>query len=59
MSKFLKNIKDLEAFREAVRKCTGDVYLVKNDDIYYFTIYYLRLIYDWIIWLFGVRCNVK
>ena len=31
MSKFLKNIKDLEAFREAVRKCTGDVLLVKND----------------------------
>ena len=31
MSKFLKNIKDLEAFKEAVRKCTGDVYLIKND----------------------------
>jgi len=31
MSKFLKNIKDLEAFKEAVRKCQGDVYLVKSD----------------------------
>lgn len=31
MSKFLKNIRDLEAFREAVRKCKGEVYLVKND----------------------------
>lgn len=31
MSKFLKNIKDLEAFREAVRKCKGEVYLIKND----------------------------
>lgn len=31
MSKFLKNINDLEAFKEAVRKCTGDVYLLKDD----------------------------
>lgn len=31
MSKFLKNIKDLEAFKAAVRNCAGDVFLVKND----------------------------
>lgn len=31
MSKFLKNIKDLEAFRAAVAKCNGDVILRKND----------------------------
>ena len=31
MSKFLRNIKDLEAFRQAVRDCKGDVYLVKSD----------------------------
>ena len=31
MSKFLKNISDLEAFREAVSKCKGDVILRKND----------------------------
>lgn len=31
MSKFLKNIKDLEAFKAAVHSCTGDVFLVKND----------------------------
>lgn len=31
MSKFLKNIKDLEAFRKAVAMCKGDVILRKND----------------------------
>ena len=31
MSKFLKNINDLEAFRAAVALCKGDVYLVKED----------------------------
>ena len=31
MSKFLKNIKDLKAFQEAVNKCPGDVWLIKND----------------------------
>ena len=31
MSKFLKNIKDLEAFKVAVHSCTGDIFLVKND----------------------------
>jgi len=31
MSKFLKNIKDLEAFRAAVAQCKGDVILRKND----------------------------
>lgn len=31
MSKFLKNIKDLEAFKAAVHSCNGDVFLVKND----------------------------
>lgn len=31
MSRFLKNINDLEAFRAAVEKCKGDVILRKND----------------------------
>ena len=31
MSKFLKDIKDLEAFRAAVKQCKGDVILRKND----------------------------
>lgn len=31
MSKFLKNINDLEAFRHAVEQCKGDVILRKND----------------------------
>ena len=31
MSKFLKNIKDLEAFRAAVRQCKGDVILRSTD----------------------------
>ena len=31
MSKFLKNIKDLEAFKTAVHSCIGDIFLVKND----------------------------
>jgi len=32
MSRFLKDIKDLEAFRAAVKECTGDVILRKNDN---------------------------
>ena len=31
MSRFLKNINDLQAFRAAVDKCKGDVILRKND----------------------------
>lgn len=31
MSRFLKNIRDLNAFQEAVNKCKGDVILRKND----------------------------
>ena len=31
MSKFLKNIKDLEAFRAAVRQCKGDIILRSTD----------------------------
>lgn len=31
MSKFLSNVKDLKAFRDAVDKCKGDVILRKND----------------------------
>lgn len=31
MSKFLKNIKDLEAFRAAINNCKGGVWLRKND----------------------------
>ena len=31
MSKFLKNINDLESFRYAVEQCKGDVILRKND----------------------------
>ena len=31
MSKFLRNINDLESFKKAVRQCKGDVYLLKND----------------------------
>ena len=31
MSKFLKNIKDLEAFRAAINNCKGEVWLRKND----------------------------
>ena len=31
MSKFLKNIKDLEAFRAAVKECKGDVILRSTD----------------------------
>lgn len=31
MSRFLKNIKDLDAFRAAVVECKGDVILRKND----------------------------
>ncbi len=31
MSRFLKNVKDLEAFRKAVSQCKGDVILRKND----------------------------
>lgn len=31
MSKFLSNVKDLNAFRAAVDKCKGDVILRKND----------------------------
>lgn len=31
MSKFLSNVRDLEAFRKAVRDCVGDVWLRKND----------------------------
>ena len=31
MSKFLNNISDLEAFRAAVRKCQGDVWLRSSD----------------------------
>ena len=31
MSRFLKNIKDLEAFRTAIANCKGDVILRKND----------------------------
>ena len=32
MSRFLKDIKDLEAFRAAVKDCEGDVILRKNDN---------------------------
>lgn len=32
MSKFLKNIKDLEAFMIAVNQCKGEVYLVSQDE---------------------------
>lgn len=31
MSKFLSNVKDLNALQQAVDKCTGDVILRKND----------------------------
>lgn len=31
MTRFLKNINDLEAFRAAVGKCKDDVILRKND----------------------------
>ena len=31
MSRFLKDIKDLKAFRVAVKNCKGDVILRKND----------------------------
>lgn len=31
MSRFLKDIRDLEAFRAAVKHCKGDVILRKND----------------------------
>lgn len=31
MSRFLKNISDLNAFREAIDSCKGDVYLLKQD----------------------------
>lgn len=31
MSKFLKDIRDLEAFRAAVKNCKNDVILRKND----------------------------
>lgn len=31
MSRFLKNVNDLEAFRAAVAQCKGDVILRKND----------------------------
>ena len=31
MSRFLKNIRDLDAFRAAVAECKGDVILRKND----------------------------
>jgi len=31
MSRFLKNIQDLDAFRKAVLSCHGDVWLRKND----------------------------
>lgn len=31
MSRFLRNVRDLEAFREAVGQCNGDVILRKND----------------------------
>lgn len=31
MSRFLKNINDLEAFQNAVTQCKGDVILRKND----------------------------
>ena len=31
MSRFLKNINDLDAFRAAVRQCKGDVYLLSQD----------------------------
>lgn len=32
MSRFLKNIRDLEAFQQAVSQCEGDVWLRKNDN---------------------------
>ena len=31
MSKFLSNIKDLNAFIEAIKECKNDVFLLKND----------------------------
>lgn len=31
MGKFLRNIKDIEAFQNAIRECVGDVWLYKND----------------------------
>ena len=31
MSRFLKNIKDLEAFQNAIQECKGEVWLRKND----------------------------
>lgn len=32
MSRFLKNVKDLDAFRAAVAECKDDVILRKNDE---------------------------
>ena len=31
MSRFLRNINDLEAFRAAIKECKGDVYLLNQD----------------------------
>lgn len=31
MSRFLKNVKDLDAFMAAVNQCNGDVYLLSQD----------------------------
>lgn len=31
MSKFLKNVRDLDAFMTAVKQCKEDVWLIKND----------------------------
>ena len=31
MSRFLRDIHDLESFREAVKQCKGDVYLLNQD----------------------------
>lgn len=31
MSRFLKNINDLDAFRVAIRQCKGEVYLLSQD----------------------------
>lgn len=31
MSKFLGNVRDLNAFKQAIKECTGEVWLRKND----------------------------
>lgn len=31
MSKFLRSVRDLEAFEQAIKECSGDVWLRKND----------------------------